>query len=120
MDILNDRILPLFAESGKPDYELEQEIGLPKSSIYDWRSRRTQSYKKYVDKIARYFHTTSDYLLGNTDIKNKPPANTDEELIKVLNDPLMKQVFEKYRQLSPENAKLALAQLDLLIDHQDK
>ena len=80
MDIYENRIKPLFVKSGKSDWILEKEIKLPRGIIYDWNSRRSKSYKKYVGEIAAYFGVSTDYLLGNTDIKNKPVANDDDEL----------------------------------------
>lgn len=80
MDIFEERILPLFRKSRKNDQELEREIDLPRGIIYDWKKRRTKSYKKYCGQIASYFHVSTDYLLGNTDDptpagqKETPPA----------------------------------------------
>ena len=64
MDIYQERIKPLFKSSGLTDSELEQAIGLPRSIIYDWDKGRSKGYKKYIDKIAKYFSISSDYLLG--------------------------------------------------------
>ena len=51
----------------------------------------------------------------------KPAAHEDDELTQQIpNDPETAKVLELFRQLSPENRKLALAQLDLLINFQDK
>lgn len=80
MEIYLERIKPLFKSSGKSNLELEKDIGLPRSIIYDWDNKRSKSYKNYADKIASYFNVSTDYLLGNTDIKNKPATDKGNEL----------------------------------------
>jgi len=61
--ILNN-ILDLFKNSQKSDAELEREIGLPQKSIYEWRKGRTKSYKKYIDKIAKFFNVPAEHILN--------------------------------------------------------
>ncbi len=89
MDIYEERILPLFQKSGMSDTELENTINLPGGILYDWKKKRTKSYKKYCGQIAAYFHVSADYLLGNTDDprpvgeKEKPAQEgelTEEEM----------------------------------------
>jgi transcriptional regulator with XRE-family HTH domain len=72
--------------------ELEKEIGLPRSIIYKWNNNKNKSYKSYIGKIAKYFNVPADYLLGNTDIKNKPATDngnglseSEAQLIKLFN-----------------------------------
>ncbi|WP_277668986.1 hypothetical protein [Caproiciproducens galactitolivorans] len=73
MDIFTNKILPLFDRSGKSDMELEREIGLPRSIIYDWRNGRSKSYKKYLVEISNYFGVSVESIAGNEQ-KNKLPA----------------------------------------------
>lgn len=58
-----ENILDLFKRSKKSDAELEREIGLPQKSIYEWRKGRTKSYKKYMDRIAKFFNVPIEYFL---------------------------------------------------------
>lgn len=48
-----------------------KEIGLPSSSVTNWKQGRTPRLDK-VEKIAEYFGVSADYLLGYTDEKEKP------------------------------------------------
>lgn len=103
MDIYADRIKPLFDSSGKTDADLEREIGMPAKKISQWNVGYTKSYTKYIQKIASYFHVSTDYLLGNTDDPTPPeqkesPPHSGEP--------------PKYRQLTPENR----AMIDDLIE----
>lgn len=115
MDIYSERIKPLFTSSGKSDLELEKEIGLPRSIIYDWNNGRSKSHKKYADKIAEYFNVTTDYLLGNSDIKNKPTTVSDGELNVVLQDPASLEFSEKFDLLTQEQKEMIIAQMEVLI-----
>lgn len=72
MDIYAERIKPLFDQSGKSDAELEREIGIPARKISQWNINYTRSYTKYIPQIAAYFHVSTDYLLGNTDVTTPP------------------------------------------------
>jgi transcriptional regulator with XRE-family HTH domain len=75
LDILT-KIMSLFDESEKSDFDLEKEIGLPRSTIYKWRKGVNKAYKNYVIQIADYFNVSVDYLLGR-----ETPSNglSDEE-----------------------------------------
>lgn len=113
MDILNERILPLFDKSGKSDMELEREIGLPRSIIYDWRNGRSKSFKKYAGEIADYFDVAVNYILGNEQ-KNKPSDKTEslsQDDIKFL---------DRLKQLAPGDRDFLSAQIDLLIARQQE
>lgn len=76
--------------------ELEREMHLPRSIIYDWRNGRSKSYKKYAAEIAAYFNVSTDYVLGNEQ-KEKPLVNGDKELTEYLEmlrtRPEMKMLF---------------------------
>ncbi|MDT2480930.1 helix-turn-helix transcriptional regulator [Enterococcus avium] len=55
--------------------ELAVKLGLSESAIYQWRKSSPKS--ESLEKVADYFHTTTDYLLGRTDDPNIP--STPEE-----------------------------------------
>ncbi|MDU6348458.1 MAG: helix-turn-helix transcriptional regulator [Clostridium sp.] len=79
MDIYNDKIRPLFQKTGLPDYELEEKIGLPRSSIYKWEKNISKSYKKYYPEISSFFNLSMDYFSENVQ-KNKLNTEADEPL----------------------------------------
>lgn len=111
MDSYKLRIQPLIEACGKSDMEIERDLNLPRSTIYDWNNGRSKSYKKYLPEIAAYFDVSTDYLLGNTDIKNKPAATEDDELLK---NPEMREALIWFRSHSPEDQKRALNLLKAL------
>ena len=54
-----------------------KEIGLPSSSVTHWKDGAVPRMKT-IQKIADYFGVTTDYLMGYTDIKEKPPAEAGD------------------------------------------
>ena len=58
--------------------KLENRIGFGKNSIYKWK---TQSPKiETLQKVADYFHVSTDYLLGRTDDPNAGVAPEERKL----------------------------------------
>ncbi|MDD3394520.1 MAG: S24 family peptidase [Anaerotignum sp.] len=65
-----ERILSLMENNHITKYRLAKEIEVSSGIISDWANGKSSSYVKYLDKIARYFGVTVDYLLGKTAFKN--------------------------------------------------
>lgn len=63
----------LCKEQGKSANGIAKEIGLPSSSVTNWKQGKTPRTET-IKKIADYFNVSVDYLTGNTDIKEKPTA----------------------------------------------
>ena len=58
---------------------VENSLKMSRSNVTKWREGVTPK-SDTVQKIADYFGVTTDYLLGNTDIKNKPATDKGNEL----------------------------------------
>ena len=89
------RITEMLIQSGKTQKELTDYLGVTKCTYSDWKSGRTNSYMRYVDKIAEYLDSTYEYIMhGNAD------------------DPNEKELIRLYRGLNNEKRKhlLTLAQ----------
>ena len=63
MDI-TERVRALAKEQGHSLTSLEQELGLGNGTISRWSKSSPTSEK--LNRIARYFDVSVDYLLGNT------------------------------------------------------
>jgi len=72
-----EKIMQLLTDRNVEQQALASFIGVKKQTITDWKSGKTESYKKYIDKIAEFFGVTTDYLLGNETAGTKP---TDEDI----------------------------------------
>lgn len=111
MDIYADRIKPLFDSSGKTDADLEREIGIPAKKISQWNVGYTKSYTKYIQKIASYFHVSTDYLLGNTDDPTPPEQKESPPQSGELSEKDVR-LIEWFRSLPPEKQKAILISQD--------
>ena len=67
MDDTVKKILSCMKRRNITDKQLTKDIGINKSAVTDWKTGKTKSYKKYIDKIAEYLGVSVDYLLGRTD-----------------------------------------------------
>ena len=118
MDIFNDRIRPLFNNSGLNDKEIECLFDIPRGAISKWGTGKYKSYTKFIPQIASYFHVSTDYLLGNTDDptpagqKEKPTLHFESGLT----DPLDIQLMKELPGLTPDQKELLLAQIRVLKD----
>lgn len=71
MDTLN-KIVELLKENKRTQQELMVYLGLEKSTFSSWKSGKSKSYTKYIDKIAEFFNVSTDYLL-----KGEEPSTND-------------------------------------------
>lgn len=84
MSKLYEIILGLCSEKGVSITELCRQSGASRGSLTDLKMGRKNSLSAAtLSKIAAYFGVSVDYLLGNTEEKEKPTAEkavSDEEL----------------------------------------
>ena len=113
MSILYDRIKELCESRDIKIANMAADLSLRQSLFSDLKVERTKSLSAVnLSKIANYFDVSVDYLLGNTEIKKEPATTTG--------DKLTQEILEKLAALTPENRTIALAQLDFLLDRQEK
>ena len=71
-----DKFVSLCVEVNKSPNSVAKELSISSGSVTNWKSgilpRSTTA-----SKIADYFGVSVDYLLGNTDKKEKPTVNDD-------------------------------------------
>lgn len=60
-----ERIKKLSKKLDKNLQEVAENAGLGKNAIYKWQSQNPKGVD--LAKVATVLHTTTDYLLGNTD-----------------------------------------------------
>lgn len=81
-----DKIVALIKASGFTNAEIAQQLNLNQQVITDWKSGKSQSYKKYLYQLAELLNTTPEYLKGKTDKKEKPSAKSEEPNAVFLDD----------------------------------
>ena len=109
MDFYKYRIRPLIKSCGKSEMEIERDLNLPRSTIYNWNNGRSKSYKKYIPELSTYFNVSADYLLGKDVPADTPAASESDELLARLSDP-------KFRELVQILSTASDKDLDLLIE----
>ena len=72
---LLDTVKIMAKKHGYSLTELNEKAGLGKNTIYSWKTKTPST--ENLQKVAKVLHTSTDYLLGNTD--DPSPANNKEE-----------------------------------------
>ncbi len=109
--MFSERLLALINEKKISANKLTVDLLLSKSAVYEWTKRGSVPTIATLNKIAEYFDVSTDYLLGNTNIKKSVTSNDDgfSELdMKIISD---------FQKLTPEGQKQVLAFLDF-VKHQ--
>lgn len=75
---LRDKVLKLIKESNKKACQIETDLELKTGTVGDWKRGKGNSFNKYIPEIAEYFGVTTNYLLGQEDIKKEAPATAQE------------------------------------------
>lgn len=73
------RLKELMNENGVSVEELAKEIHATEGEIIDWMNRRKTPPTKKVALMTRYFHCSSDYLLGLDNNRNYYDEDEDNE-----------------------------------------
>lgn len=81
MDILNS----LIKEKGCSKTQMKKDLSLGINTFSNWKLRGTIPSGETLSKIANYFDVSVDYLLGNTEQREKPLTD-DEELAEYLEE----------------------------------
>lgn len=110
-----DKIKFLRNKKGLSQEELGAMVGVKKAAINKYENGIVINLKRtIIAKLAIALETTPTYLLGFED-DNAPTSieeNERAERVKIISD--------KLSQLSDEHLAIALAQLEVLIEHQER
>lgn len=104
MEILLERIKELCKTRSITVSKLEEIIGLPSNTIYQWKKRVPGTER--LQLVADYFHVSIDYLLGRTD---NPTTSTDEPKTELTVEEALKSVMSYDGQPLTENDRDVLA-----------
>lgn len=64
MDKTLETLLALIDSDPRPQASLSEHLGIPPSSVSDWRSQKSRSYMKYLRGIADHFSVSVDMLVN--------------------------------------------------------
>ena len=68
----SDRVKQLRLKAGMTQHELADMLNLSRSAVAGYESEEKQASVKIIKELSNIFNVSIDYLLGETDIKNKP------------------------------------------------
>lgn len=107
-----ERLTELRSKLGLSQEQMADELGVKRSTYAKWEKDTNKPTRKLKD-IAAYFHVTTDYILGRTDVGDQPPATP------AATPPLTPQdreLLHKYHTLTPDHQQDIDHQLDFLYD----
>lgn len=113
--MLFERVKELSKKRGISISELEDRIGFGKNSIYKWKKQSPKT--ETLQKVADYFHVSTDYLLGRTDNPNPISENSSKE-VDVSDDTVIMTYGGK--PLSDADRQIVLAATRALVEQRAK
>lgn len=118
-----ERLISLLRERDLTNAQFLSALGLGKNQINYWKKNRNVPNEVTVKAIADYFNVSVDYLLGNTDQKEKPLVNGDEELNEYLeelkNRSEMRMLFSLAKGATKEDVEAAVKIIEALRSQND-
>ena len=96
------RLFEMMNEKGVKGVDITRDLHISSGNISDWKNGKSAPSRGTLTSLANYLGTTPEYLLGVTDIKEKPSEQTEDdelvsefaELINGLTDEQLKSVFD--------------------------
>ena len=73
------RIFELLDKQGMEQKTFAEAVGTKETTVSDWRRGKSNSYNRYLVKIAQVLGTTTADLLGEAQ-KSSPPSEEDRLL----------------------------------------
>lgn len=121
MDILYDKIELLCNKKGINITTMCRDAGISRAPLSDLKAGRSKTLSSTtLSKIASYFGVSVDYLLGNTEQKEKPLINGDEELTEYLEElksrPELKMLFRLTKNATKEDVEKAVKIIEAYLD----
>lgn len=114
---IGSRINELRTSKGITQLELGVILGVGKTTISMYETNKSIPNNETLIKLAKYFNVTTDYLLGNSNVKqhSKKDDNLEEEFPEGL-----KMLRRANKELTEEGKKKMLEMAQLFIDSLEK
>ena len=72
--MFSERLKALRLEAGLTQSEIAKHFGIKQPNYQQWESGKRNPSGETLEKFAAFFGVSTDYLLGNTDVKNRPES----------------------------------------------
>jgi len=97
-NILSKRLKQLRTENNLYQKNVAIKIGITESGYGYYEQGKRVPDSMMLNKLAGLYNVTTDYLLGNSDIRN--PKSLDENFQQILNNPDTLIAFKDFNELS--------------------
>ena len=101
----------LRKENSISQQKLADAIGMSQQSINQYENHDTEPDIMTLCKMADYFETSVDYIIGHTDIRNHIEPTSDYHLNADEGD-----IINKYRALTPKERACVAQVIDALLE----
>lgn len=104
-----ERLQSLTKENNKSFNQVEADLKLSKNTLYNYK--KSKPTQERLLELANYFNVSTDYLLGNSDLKSSSSSIKNpklEELITQidhLDEDVKEEIIIKMKQLLEEETK---------------
>lgn len=95
------KIMNLLETQQKQQSDLAEYLGLKSYVVSEWKSGKTRSYRKYINKIADFFGVDAEYFDLENDTEFFQPRNSSKN--PTPQDHTVVQIIEIYNKLSLKN-----------------
>ena len=106
-----ERFNLLINERNISFYKLSKETGISSGTFSQWKKNKTTPQKELVNKIAKYFNVSVDYLIGKTDERNLSNVEVEKDIN--LKEPKEEykpeptaEIYNIYENLNDNNKKI--------------
>lgn len=105
-----DKIIDILATKGLTQKDLTDYLDIDKSTFSQWKNGKSQSYNKYISKIAEFLGVSTDELIGSGETAE--PVYLDNETRELLDTlrkrPEMRTLFKVSQNASKEDVEMAV------------
>ncbi len=101
----------LRREAGISQQALADVLGMSQQSVNHYENDNTQPDIQTLKQMADYFHTSIDYIVGHTDIRDRIEPTTAYHLNEAEAD-----LITRYRSLSPKQRACVAQVIETLLD----
>ena len=106
-----NRLNQLINERNITSYKVSKETGISQGTFSQWKNNHKKPQKDLINKIAKYFNVSVDYLLGKTDEQNISNVEIEKDI--TLKEPKEEykieptaEIYNIYDKLNDTNKKI--------------
>ena len=118
MNKIGHKITELLEEIDMTQATLSKNVGITESTISKYATGKTIPNAYAISKLADALHTSTDYLLGRTNVK-APVGVAENKYWKNLDAKENRYIVE-YRKLNEENRGKLSERMSILLESQEK